>query len=1652
MMMDNAAEYLAVLEQRIPQLDEELRPLAAYLIELATGSYVREDEDAYVKSRELLLAMAGEGGYTPALFEPLVRIVRELLGEEWAQFLAYITEHAAEYPHGTSYARRPFRHSDASVHMLKVYNKLLSLLKMHQDGFVLIEYLTTPQEGRHYVLSRALGDRIAFELDQGSVEVKEALKEIIYGENQTALLTHEMISGIVMSHDEEAYRMLGELLIAARLQEGLRQSIVERMDEGTLAGTLYILKLIIDHDFIRYSSVVRGLGVWTGMGLEAANHRVAGQLIEQAYLVLTDETIRETWLSSDNANQVYLSLWATAVHEERDLYERIDKVMKQGEIYQKIVAQYVLANSENKDIRFRTARLYLHETDPELRYWLLNNYAYALDYTWKHDSKNGHRRQISVWRHPLLEDKSARRHDFEQLLHIARSMRGQEQSRPSKVLDFAHVTYDSDLPVRKLLYLTAYDMDTAWIAELIALKDLVSTDLRGELLSFFMQDTNDRVQRDFLFASLSDKSMKNRELALETCMELDLTGEELQQLEALLKLKTGSLRQSVIGLLLLQPEEKLACCLERLLLSKIELQRLAALEVIAELSEDEQKQEQYERIRPLVSHLPQPTRNEQLLIDKLSRTDAYTQENGFGLYDPASTESWLLSLPESGDFQVADMFTLEPEAALQFLKGLDELIHEHREVEYEAEYYAGYKEKLLIGTMLRRLRPWDESDQGKELAALPLAEVWEEYLNKSGFGPEELLQLQFYSSLESLDQSLGRLYRYFSHTMEYQALDKHRLLEGERGELAGRLYPLAWIKQVQEAVENCEYSHQVRILLQSFYADSHNLNTFNKIDQMLNAIMQSVTEAEWAEHSGLIHLLTQPWRGLERRGKKDDASFRTMFHTLYTFQRLEKLPNSYSELDLDDYLRAFQSGLIGEGELYKVLLSGKDCRNFLQSLTSSRYAWIEEHPQLLALRSTIIDRLLQIELGRGELPTEATPLAMRLQKTEGIAYWTSLLSGLDKDPFVRGYVYSYNDSFTKKETFSHLLKICHPKAGEDADLLRTLLQGKGISEKRLLEAAMYAPQWIEIVAEYLDWPGLRKAAWYFHAHINESFSAEKETTVAHYSPITPQEFNDGAFDIAWFEQAYQELGAERFEVLYQAAKYISAGGNHRRSQLFADAVLGRLNKDELVLSVNEKRNKDHLLSYSLLPLDEDRDRDIRERYELIQRFLKQSKTFGAQRQASEGQAAEIALGNLARNAGYADVIRLKWDMEGRKLDDLLSYFQPYALDEETSVQLVIDEQGQSDIELTSKGKLLKSVPARYKKHEHLIALKAAKSELTDQYRRAREELEKSMVAGSAFTKRELTGLFHNPVIRPLVKALVWTHSGSLGYFDPETGRLVEPSGETTPLVNEADLLIAHPLHLYRSGRWSEYQKDLYDRQLRQPFKQIFRELYLPNTDELDNGTVSRRYAGHQVQPKKTVALLKGRKWTVSYEEGLQKVYHAENVIASLYAMADWFSPADTEAPTLETVQFMDRTTYKSIPFRDVPELVFSEVMRDIDLVVSVAHVGGVDPEASLSTVEMRRVIVAESVRLLKLDQVRVEGHYALIRGKLGEYSVHLGSGQVYKQAQGALHIIPVHAQHRGRLFLPFMDEDPRTAEIVSKIALLAEDTKIKDPSILMQLQ
>ncbi|KAA1244081.1 hypothetical protein [Aquimarina sp. RZ0] len=59
--------------------------------------------------------------------------------------------------------------------------------------------------------------------------------------------------------------------------------------------------------------------------------------------------------------------------------------------------------------------------------------------------------------------------------------------------------------------------------------------------------------------------------------------------------------------------------------------------------------------------------------------------------------------------------------------------------------------------------------------------------------------------------------------------------------------------------------------------------------------------------------------------------------------------------------------------------------------------------------------------------------------------------------------------------------------------------------------------------------------------------------------------------------------------------------------------------------------------------------------------------------------------------------------------------------------------------------------------------------------------------------------------------------------------------------------------------------------------------------------------------------------------------------------------------------------------------------------------------------------------------------------------------QLKRLGKKKIFTIPVYSQHRGRIFLPFIDDAPKSTEIISKMKLLSEDNNIIDPTILAKI-
>ena len=142
-----------------------------------------------------------------------------------------------------------------------------------------------------------------------------------------------------------------------------------------------------------------------------------------------------------------------------------------------------------------------------------------------------------------------------------------------------------------------------------------------------------------------------------------------------------------------------------------------------------------------------------------------------------------------------------------------------------------------------------------------------------------------------------------------------------------------------------------------------------------------------------------------------------------------------------------------------------------------------------------------------------------------------------------------------------------------------------------------------------------------------------------------------------------------------------------------------------------------------------------------------------------------------------------------------------------------------------------------------------------------------------------------------------------GYLVGGGKALRDCSGKVEPIKKTEKMRLAHPVDLLASKAWTNWQHDCFTSERTQPFKQVFRELYVLTSQEKSDATFSRRYAGHQVNPRQAMALLGGRGWVTAPEQGIFRTFHDEKLVAWLEFLETFYTPAEVEGLTLEKVRF-----------------------------------------------------------------------------------------------------------------------------------------------------
>jgi len=423
------------------------------------------------------------------------------------------------------------------------------------------------------------------------------------------------------------------------------------------------------------------------------------------------------------------------------------------------------------------------------------------------------------------------------------------------------------------------------------------------------------------------------------------------------------------------------------------------------------------------------------------------------------------------------------------------------------------------------------------------------------------------------------------------------------------------------------------------------------------------------------------------------------------------------------------------------------------------------------------------------------------------------------------------------------------------------------------------------------------------------------------------------------------------------------------------------------------------------------------------------------------------------------------------------------------------ENGEVALSWWREGNPLKSAPAEVKT-DHAAALadlKKVEKELDAVLSTQRLRLERQLLSqGACLFERWQDWYLNHPVTGAFSRRLIWEiRSGEASrtamWWE---GRFVDWAGNPVTPAPDSGVRLWHPIRAQVQEVLS-WRCWLEDHGIRQPFKQAHREVYILTDAERESSTYSNRFAGHIVRQHQFSALCRERGWQFKLMGEWDSHNDPELELPQYNLRArfsvDFFEEAEVSGHYVYTTISTDRVQFlpieakrrrfelrapaKPLRLEDVPPVVFSEVMRDADLLVGVTSIGA-DPawnreqeeahaeywlrfaDAGLSTAaENRKSVLASLLPKLAIrDRCRIEDRYLWVRGESKEYRIHLGSANVLMEPGSRyLCIVRGGGDTAASVPLPF-EGDSVLATILSKAFLLANDRAIKDETILRQIR
>jgi hypothetical protein len=450
---------------------------------------------------------------------------------------------------------------------------------------------------------------------------------------------------------------------------------------------------------------------------------------------------------------------------------------------------------------------------------------------------------------------------------------------------------------------------------------------------------------------------------------------------------------------------------------------------------------------------------------------------------------------------------------------------------------------------------------------------------------------------------------------------------------------------------------------------------------------------------------------------------------------------------------------------------------------------------------------------------------------------------------------------------------------------------------------------------------------------------------------------------------------------------------------------------------------------------------------------------------------------------------------------------------EAASEINIKNSDAEQVWIRKDGKILSSAPKAIK-DKHSQALK----EITQALKDIRKMLtvQRDRIDNLYLSQRKwefdtwLSRYINHPLVGTIARRIIWKFSR-----DGKTISAIHVDGKFIDRMNNridwldgsTTVELWHPIDedVQTVLEWRQW---LLDHEVQQPFKQAYREVYLLTDAERNTHVYSNRYAAHVLRQHQFNSLCAIRGWKNSLrlmvdseypparkelpQWGLRAEYWIEGIGDHTNATGTFLYLA-TDQVRFYRIDSSENRAHaggggyvnerrnanalaEPIALDQIPPLVLSEIMRDVDMFVGVASIGN-DPNwldggpqvryreywhgysfgDLTESAKTRKQFLENLIPRLKIaGRCTINEKFLVVRGDLRSYKIHLGSGNILMEPNDQyLCIVPSRSSSgndpRENLFVPF-EGDQTLSIILSKAFLLADDKSIKDPTITRQLK